>query len=372
MKNKENDKKRPKYMLKAAEYGLTEAEESQESGGASARCDLAVEARELYLGARRGETRGNNKDAEAEKEDIGVEMETEKAEEYIEITRVKVVDERGEKNIGKPKGNYITIETPARFFGEQSAYEGMCRACAKEIKALADNFLESEDDTVLVVGLGNWNITADALGPKAVASLMVTRHLKEYVPEEIDEGVRPVCAISPGVLGLTGVETGEIVLGIVDRIKPKLVIAIDALCSRRIERINATIQIADTGITPGEGVGNKRRALNLETLGIPVIAIGVPTVVDAATIAGDTLELVVSELESAVERDEPLYKLLSLLKNEDRYELIRQVIGPKFGNFVVAPKEVDSIIDDIASVVANGINIALHSGIELEDIDRYV
>ena len=127
MKNKENDKKRPKYMLKAAEYGLNEAEERRESGGVSARCDLAVEARELYLGARRGETRDADKGAEADKEDIGVEMETEKAEEYIEITRVKVVDERGEKNIGKPKGNYITIETPARFFGEQSAYEGMCR-----------------------------------------------------------------------------------------------------------------------------------------------------------------------------------------------------------------------------------------------------
>jgi len=132
-----------------------------------------------------------------------------------------------------------------------------------------------DDSTILVIGLGNWNVTPDALGPKVVSRLMVTRHLLEYVPDQVDEGVRPVCAVSPGVLGITGIETGEIVRGIVDRVKPDVVIAIDALASRKMERVNTTIQIADTGISPGSGVGNKRMELSRETLGVPVIAIGV-------------------------------------------------------------------------------------------------
>ena len=223
-----------------------------------------------------------------------------------------------------------------------------------------------------MVGLGNWNITADALGPKVIRSLMVTRHLKEYVPEEIDEGIRPVCAIAPGVLGITGIETGEIVRGLVEKIKPKLVIAIDALCSRKTERINTTIQIADTGITPGEGVGNKRRALNKETLGIPVVAIGVPTVVDAATIANDCIDLILHSLKNHAGEEKPLYKVLDTIEAEDKYSLIRGAIEPSLGNFIVAPKEVDTIIDDISKVIANGINISLHEGIDLADVDRYV
>ncbi|MEG1441178.1 MAG: GPR endopeptidase, partial [Oscillospiraceae bacterium] len=224
----------------------------------------------------------------------------------------------------------------------------------------------------LVVGLGNWNITADALGPKVIESLMITRHLKEYVPEEIDEGVRPVCAITPGVLGITGIETGEIVRGLTEKVKPTLVIAIDALCSRKMERINTTIQIADTGITPGEGVGNKRKALNFETLGVPVIAIGVPTVVDAATIATDTINLIVENLRSDNKDNEPLCRMLSAIDDQDKYGLIKQTISPHFGNFIVAPKDVDTIIDDISSIIANGINISIHDGITLEDVDKYV
>lgn len=325
------------------------------------RCDLALEAREMLT-----ETRGRDYEAP------GVEAETEAAADYIQVTRVRVTSPEGAEALGKEQGTYVTVEMPARFYGQQTVYEAMCQTCAKELRALTQKLLPSQEETALVAGLGNWNITADALGPKVVRSLMITRHLKQYMPQEIDQGIRPVCAVSPGVLGLTGVETGEIIRGLVDRIKPSLVIAIDALCSRKVERINTTVQFADTGITPGAGVGNKRQALTRETLGVPVIAIGVPTVVDAATIAADSLNLALEYLRDRAETARPLYQVLEKLTGEEKYGLIREAIAPAFGNFIVAPKEVDTIVSDLSSVIANGINIALHQGIGLSDIDRYV
>ena len=318
------------------------------------RCDLALEAKELY-----------SESVEQEPDMSGISVREYSEQDIIKVTRVIIHNSKGEESLGKPIGDYITIEMPSRFYGEQKIYEEMCRVCAKELKTLTDKFLSGDDDVVLVVGLGNQNITADALGPKVISSLMITRHLKEYVPDEIQKGVRSVCGIVPGVLGLTGIETGEIIQGVTDRIKPKLVIAIDALCSRKMERVNTTIQIADTGITPGEGVGNKRKGLNRDTLGVPVIAIGVPTVVDAATIAGDTLDSKI--------KDKPTAKILKIIGDmaDEKYDLIREVIRPEFGSFIVAPKDVDTIIDDISSVVANGINIAVNEGITLSDVDRY-
>ena len=317
------------------------------------RCDLALEARELLI-------QKNGEDTQTD----GVFVETENNSEYINITRVRVTNEEGEKSLGKKQGNYITVEMPARFYGEQKIYEEMCKACAKELKALTDKFLKTPDDIVLVVGLGNWNITADALGPKVVSALMITRHLKKYIPHEIDEGIRPVCGISPGVLGITGIETGEIVMGLTGQVKPNLIIAVDALCSRKVERINTTIQFSDTGITPGAGVGNKRMAIDKDTLGVPVIAIGVPTVVDAATIAGDAMAQVFQKTDEK--------NALTQMDEHERYSFIKETITPTFGNFIVAPKEVDTIINDISRVIANSINISLHEGITLNDIDRYV
>lgn len=325
------------------------------------RCDLAVEAREMIT-----EIQGDSYVIP------GVEVKEENVKNYIHITKVKVLDEEGAERLGKDIGNYVTIEMPSRFYGQQSIYEEMCKTCASVLKELTDSLLPSEKESVLVVGLGNWNITADALGPKVLDSLMITRHLKEYMPEEIDEGIRSVCGITPGVLGLTGVETGEIIKGIVDRVKPSLVIAIDALCSRKIERINTTIQFSDTGITPGEGVGNKRQSITQKTLGVPVIAIGVPTVVDAATIASESMQRVIAKMKEYTKTNSEFYHLLEELEQTERYELVRESIKPAFGNFIVAPKEVDVIIEDISNVIANGINIALHKGIGLNDIDRYV
>lgn len=318
----------------------------------TSRCDLAIEAHEML-------SAGSDEDFSIK----GVIMEEDSEEGYIKVTRVRVENEEGATNLGKPIGSYITIEMPARFYGQQEIYEQMCKRCAKELEKLTSQKLAGEDDTVLVIGLGNREITADSLGPKVIGSLMITRHLKKYIPEEIDEGIRPVCAIAPGVLGTTGMETEEIVRGLTEKIAPKLVIAIDALCSGKVERINTTIQITDTGITPGAGVGNKRKTINSETLGVPVIAIGVPTVVDAATIAAAGLEIAMTNHQDGVSRD---------FDNTNQYEKIRKAIEPEFGNMIVAPKDVDSITDDISSVIANGINISLHRGITLSDIDRYV
>ena len=248
----------------------------QEEKGAleySVRTDLALEAREMYNESNSGEI-------------DGIEGE-EYIDKNIKVSVVKIVNENGAKKIGKPQGTYITLE-----FGEFVYYDGqriieLSQVMAKELSKLINL---NEEQTALVVGLGNWNITADAVGPQVVEKIMVSRHLKEYVPDEIDEGVRPVCALAPGVLGLTGMETSEIIKGVVDRVKPSLILCIDALASRRTQRVNRTIQIGDTGIAPGAGVGNRRAELSEKTLGIPVIAIGVPTVVDAGTVANDTID----------------------------------------------------------------------------------
>ena len=168
------------------------------------RCDLALEAQELY---------SENAAKEESERESGISVDEYSVHDLIKVTRVKILNSNGERNLGKPKGDYITIEMPSRFYGEQRIYEEMCRVCAKELKTVTDKFISSDDDVILVVGLGNRNITADALGPKVISSLMITRHLKQYVPEEIDEGVRSICGIVPGVLGLTGIETGEIIRG---------------------------------------------------------------------------------------------------------------------------------------------------------------
>lgn len=323
----------------------------------NARTDLALEV-----------TEASYKDASPAADTDGISVEEEKHSRGICVTRVKIHNKKGEEKLSKPRGTYITIELSDPNSASQEEYEEACRTCAKELTPLVKEF---NPHSTLILGLGNRNITPDALGPKAVDSVLVTRHLLEYMPEEIDSRLKSVCAISPGVLGITGVETSEIVKGVCNKVMPDLIIAIDALCSRCINRINNTIQLTDTGITPGAGVGNRRMSINHTELGIPVIAIGVPTVVDAATIAGDTIDKIIENLKANAKENLPLYKLLSTLAEEDKYTMIKEVLTPDHGDFVVTPKEVDSQVAKIAEIIANGINIALHEGITLDDIDRY-
>ena len=192
-----------------------------------------------------------------------------------------------------------------------------------------EGIVKLEDSmTALVVGLGNWNVTPDALGPRVVSKLMVTRHLKELVPDSIDEGIRPVCAIAPGVLGITGIETYEIIKGIVEKIKPNLILCIDALASRKLERVNRTIQIGNTGISPGSGVGNKRMEISERTLGVPVIAVGVPTVVDAATMANDTIDLVLDAMIKEATKGGKFYEMLQSIDKNEKGRMIEELLNP--------------------------------------------
>lgn len=319
------------------------------------RTDLALEAREYYK--------------EKNKSDIdGVEV-IDYIDKQVMVSHVKVLTDEGERIIGKPKGNYITLEFADFVHYDADSKDDVSKTLAKELSKIIKL---DESMTALVVGLGNWNITPDALGPKVVSKLMVTRHLKEYVPNSIDEGIRPVCAVAPGVLGITGIETSEIVRGIVDKIKPNIVICIDALASRKTQRVNRTIQIGDTGISPGAGIGNKRMELSESTLGVPVIAIGVPTVVDAATLANDTIDLVIDDLIDEATSGGEFYELLQSLDKNEKQNLIRETLGVKMATLVVTPKDIDMIVDSVSKIIANGINIALQPALTLDDINKYL
>lgn len=313
------------------------------------RTDMAVERQNLYQKANKVEQIPGIK---SEKEII----------DDIEVSRVKIENSEGEKAIGKPIGNYITIDIKnLKIATEEEIYKS-AKILTEELKKLINNFIDKKED-IMVVGLGNVYVTPDSLGPSVVKDIDITRHLIEHLPQYVDKDTRPVTAISPGVLGTTGIETQEILMGIIEKIKPKLVIIIDALASRSIQRISSTIQLADTGITPGAGVGNKRKELTRETLGIPVIAIGIPTVVEAATIAADSLDLFIEKMEKEV--DEPfntqnnMHKLLKELTEEDKYNMIKEVLTPNDYNFIVTPKEIDELIKNMSSIVARGINDSL-------------
>ena len=323
----------------------------------SVRTDLAIEARELA-----------RKDAAETNRLEGVDVQTEETSDYF-LTHVRILSEEGSRLMGKPKGDYITLESEMLKKNDAECHK-------KIIKILADNIRSlvkiGEEDCILVAGLGNWNITPDALGPKVVSKILVTRHLQGTLPEEIETTVRPVAAVSPGVMGITGIETVEILKGIVDKLQPTLLIAIDALAARRSNRINAAIQLSDTGIAPGAGVGNKRMALDKESLGIPVIAIGVPTVVDAATLVNDTMDKILESMTAQAEKGSDFYQMLYTLEQEEKYHLITEILDPYAGNMFVTPKEVDAVVDRLANIIANSINIAVHPGITMEDINKYV
>ena len=231
---------------------------------------------------------------------------------------------------------------------------------------------ENKKKLVLVVGLGNWNVTPDALGPKVVEKIMVTRHIKQIMPDALESHVRSVCALAPGVLGITGIETGEIVKAVVEKVKPDLVICIDALGSRKLDRVNRTIQIGDTGISPGAGVGNNRMQINEKSLGVKVLAVGVPTVVDAATIANDTIDMVLDDLVGKVERGKEFYSMLQKVDKNEKQMLIREILTPFVGELIVTPKDIDTIIESLAKIIADGINIAVQPEIEMEEINKFL
>ncbi len=276
----------------------------------------------------------------------GIESDTKKITDNLKVTVVKVLNEDGSKKIQKKIGTYTTINIGDIEIISKEELEKASELLSEELKKLIKS-----NQSILVVGLGNEDTTADSLGPTVIKDLEITRHILKYKPELLPKGTREVSAIAPGVLGNTGIETQEILKGIIEKINPSMLIVIDALMSTDIERLLKTIQVSDTGIVPGAGVGNNRKELSIDTLGIPVISIGVPTIVDAATIVANSIDIMAEKFNE-----------LSFFKDatyEQKYRLMKDVLEPTKFNLAVMPKEIDQLVDNMQMIISNGINQAL-------------
>lgn len=306
------------------------------------RTDLALERKDIFK-------KNNNLD-----QIDGIETEEQVINNDLKVSKVRITNYNGEQSIGKPMGDYITIDIKNLKIAEEEEIQKSAETLSNELKPIINKHIDSKGD-ILIAGLGNLYVTPDSLGPKVVKDIEITRHIIKYLPQYIDENTRPVSAISPGVLGTTGIETLEVLEGVIDKIKPKMLIVIDALASRSIERISSTVQISDTGIVPGSGVGNTRKELSKKTLGIPVIAIGIPTVVESAVLVNDCLDLFIEKLQEEAKSNE----YLNNLKEQDNYEEIKEALNPCDYNMIVTPKEIDELIKNMANIVARGINMSV-------------
>lgn len=379
----------------------------------SVRTDLAFEAHQVVREAGQETIPG----VTTQTEDLG----------FATVTRIEVDSDIGAAVLGKAQGRYVTIHAPGLRKRDRLLEKDLGQTLAREIQSYLDRLGIPVGAPVLVVGLGNWNATPDNIGPLTVSKLLVTRHLFEYqaLPDELLSRMRPVAALSPGVLGLTGMETAEIVQAVVERVRPAAVFCVDALASMSVERIGTTVQVSDAGISPGSGVGNTRKGLSQQTLGVPVIAMGVPTVIYATTIVSDAVDQLLAHTASqangaqagsaqtgsvqgggtqadsaqtegslldpnriivtpsarpaehqptaspgfaapdasAQGPDHPVFGL----DPESRRTLIRQVLGDSMGTLIVTPKEVDVMVDTLSDILADGLNEALHPGITAEE-----
>lgn len=359
------------------------------------RTDLAVEAHQLAM------------EQEKQEESLKGVVVDEFEEDDILVTKVHIKDEQGGKAVGKLPGKYLTIEAQGLRRKDTEFQSKVTSLFASQFHQFLREIGIKDEDKCLIVGLGNWNVTPDALGPIVVKNLLVTSHLFEIAPEDVQGGYRSVSAVSPGVLGITGIETSNIVQGIISQTKPDFIIAVDALAARSIERVNTTIQISDTGINPGSGIGNKRKALSKDTLGIPVIAVGVPTVVDAVSIVSDSIDFILGHFGKEIkdqregtnarralspgatgfnlgkpERFNPenipdeegkktVMGLVGILEDQEKRQLIHEVLRPLGHHLIVTPKEVDTFIEDMGNIIANGLNAALHQSVDMSNVSGY-
>lgn len=291
----------------------------------------------------------------------GVVLEEEYDEEKeIKITTVRIETENGAKAMGKPVGTYLTLEAP----NMAAADEGYHREISETLAGFLEKYMKDTEEnqekgySVLVVGLGNREVTPDALGPYVVDQLNVTRHIvQEYGRYAVGKGgSRIVSAIVPGVMAQTGMESAEIIRGIVNETTPDLIMVIDALAARSTKRLNRTIQISDAGIYPGAGVGNHRSEITKDTMGIPVIAIGVPTVVDAATIVNDTMENFIAALETS-ETLKGVGVVLQGYNSAEKYELVKELIAPHLNGMFVTPKDIDDTVRRISYTISEAMNM---------------
>ncbi|WP_027963489.1 GPR endopeptidase [Halalkalibacillus halophilus] len=350
------------------------------------RTDLALEAKEMFV--------EENPEKKHELDGIIIH---EFEQENVKLTRVEI-DQEGSERVGKNPGEYITLESQELRKPNQTFDKKMAVLLANELKRLIKIHQITNESTCLIVGLGNGYVTPDALGPNAINQLYVTTHLFKLHPEVVQEGYRPVSAFTPSVMGLTGLETSDVIFGVVKEINPDFVIVIDALAARSIDRVNATIQLSDTGIHPGSGVGNDRKEISESTIGVPVFSIGIPTVVDAVTITTDTLDYLLKHFGKQMDQqdqartvlapsgmtfgEKPEYDeedlpdedsrkaymgMVGNLSIEEKRKLISEVLQPMGHNLMVTPKEVDEVVNRLSRVIASGINQGLHPKINQDN-----
>lgn len=279
-----------------------------------------------------------------------------------EVIELEILDEYAEKAVGKKKGKYVTYETKSLRNLNKESRDEVISILSKAIKDVSG----LKREKVLVVGLGNRNITADALGPRTLDKIKVTRQYFKAYNKDFDEDYNEVCILEPGVLGTTGIETINTIVGVVEKIKPTLLIIIDALASRKMRRLCSVVQITDAGIEPGSGIGNMQGSLNEETIGIKVVAIGIPTVVDTATIVNDTIEMMEETLKGKTEDTGQIMGILSDLEYDEKQMFIKEILSPMFGESIVTPSAVDELMDNLSDMLAESINKAVHPGYELK------
>ena len=290
----------------------------------------------------------------------GVKVES-KNDEIVTTTTVDVLNENGATALSKEIGKYITMEIKDIKYLEEKDKNKIINTLSNEIKNLIG---EDKTKSILVVGLGNIYVTPDSLGPKVVQTVDITRHLINFAKDLVEPDTRSVSALSPGVLGTTGTETSEIITSVCNEVKPDIVIAIDSLASSSINRLGTTIQLSNTGITPGAGVRNKREGINQNTLNVPVIAIGVPTVVDMATITSEAIDKMVEVTKQKIENGdnsvnkEQIEKVINIFNDDNKYNMIANVLDTD--NFIVTPKEIDDVIQIVSDLISGGINMSIN------------
>ena len=329
---------------------VTDTINTAAQGGFEVRTDLALEQKESFEGDG-GEI-------------SGVKLkEWHHPKSQVKLTEVKILNEQGAKALGQPKGTYLTLEADRLSKADDEYHSEISEELARQIRKLMGEMIgwkEEDLPSVLVVGLGNSSVTPDSLGPRVLGNLQVTRHLDGQYGDTFlkDRSLPAISGIAPGVMAQTGMETAEILKGIIGQTHPDLIIAIDALAARSVHRLGTTIQLTDTGIHPGSGVGNHRHSLTKESLGVPVLAIGVPTVVGAAAIVHDTVSALVRVL-SENENTKGTGSWIEDMDSEEQYQLIRELLEPEFGPLYVTPPDIDQSVKQLSFTISEGIHQAV-------------
>ena len=341
------------------------------------RSDLAIEVVEQFIGEASGKASGVVKEEHKEGD--------------LKVTCIDILKGH-EKKTGKAAGRYISIDTSKLGLDSIDKLEQTRKVFSNELQKFLAYKKIKDDATCLVIGLGNEHITPDALGPMVLDNIIVTRHLYELAGDALDGDYRKVSALAPGVMGLTGIETFDIIESVVKKTKPDFLIVVDALAARAVSRVNKMIQMTDTGISPGSGVGNRRRRIDEQSLGVPVISIGIPTVVDAVSVTHDTIDLLLKHIGKSLESKAGAHHEYSVLDDEkgedlelelpnenvrkeflgkigvlsegEKRQLLAEVLTPAGYNLIVTPKTIDSEMEDLSRLVSNAVNVALHPRIE--------